>query len=123
MGKKDPGSNKRRRQEEENEEVDITEDPELHAEMAALEAIRNEKGGNDGEEQVVSNTKNTYNSGGLLKSVEDSDTANLSFIETLKVSGGELIIEDDNDDLNREVRPFYQMVNHPRYLTHLYFLS
>lgn len=79
-------------------------DPELQAEIAALMAMREEKktvkspipGGEVKE-------KSTYNKQGLLHSLETIETANLPFIETLQICDFELDVQDQHDDLDREM--------------------
>ena len=103
MGKKI--GKKRLRDEEDNEDVQL--DPELSAELAALQAIRNEKEGKQQtvtfEDQVQIKPKSVYNKEGLIKSLENIPTASLSFIESMQLSDFVLDVQDEHDDLQREV--------------------
>ena len=122
MGKK--SSNKRSRSEEEEEE-EI--DPDILAEIEAFRDLQKEKypqvkslnikeglvEKDKQEEHETFNTakKSTYNKDGLLRCIENMDTANLPFLETMRICRYNVEIPDENDDLQREV------------LEYLYFLS
>lgn len=97
MGKKD-GNRKRKAEEYESENEQ--EDAELQAELAALQAARNEKLAASGAVQPEKTV--AYNKEGLLKCVEELDR-NLPFAETLLVTGFSATIVNENDDIEREV--------------------
>lgn len=101
MGKKDTNKRKRGAAEIEDEEDQI--DPELQAEIAAVEASRLERiNGNDGV-TGTSKEKNTYNKEGLIKSLEDLETVSLPFHETFQICSFDIIIQNEHDDIEREV--------------------
>ena len=105
MGKKD--SNKKRRTEDEpslsSAAYDIEADEELQAELDAVAAMRAEKAREgDDDEEITHFT--TYNKEGLLKHVEMSESVVLPFGETLLVDEFGCNIDNENEDLEREVR-------------------
>ncbi len=98
MGKKD--SNKRKRADEaETEEVD----PELQAEIAAVLASRSERSPSEVTEIAKVKT-NIYNKEGLENSLENIDTVDLPFEETMQICEYDISIQNENDDIEREVR-------------------
>lgn len=102
MGKKD--SNKRKRGAAEIEEEENEIDPELQAEIAAVMASRSERTSVDIDSVTgTSKEKNTYNKDGLIKSLEDLETVGLPFQETLQICSFDIIIQNENDDIEREV--------------------
>jgi rRNA-processing protein EBP2 len=107
MGKKQ--GRKREREEEEDEEGQEI-DLELEAELAALQQIQHEKEENDNEdsdeddEGIETGTKKTnYNKEGLVHCNESLGVTHLPFIETMSICEYELHVEDENDDLEREM--------------------
>ncbi len=100
MGKKD--GSKRKRNEFENDDEENLVDPELQAEIAAVLASRSEKSSTDGV-TGTSKEKNTYNKDGLIKSLSGLDTANLPFSESFLICENDIIIQNENDDIEREV--------------------
>ena len=99
MGKKD-GNKRKRDVVEEDEQVD----PELQAEIAAVMASRNEKNVTDIDTIGSSKEKNTYNKDGLIRSLSGLDTINLPFKETMQICENTIVIVNENDDIEREVR-------------------
>lgn len=101
MGKKDGSKRKRNEfQDDDIEEVDA----ELQAEIAAVMASRSERIGIDKEEvNGNSREKNTYNKDGLVKSLENIETVNLPFHETMQICEYDIAIQNENDDIEREV--------------------
>ena len=114
MGKKT--SNKRSRSQEEEEEEEI--DPDILAEIEAFRDLQKEKypqvkslnvkeGLVEKDKQEHENfnpaKKSTYNKDGLLRCIENMDTANLPFLETMRICRYNVDIPDENDDLQREV--------------------
>jgi hypothetical protein len=98
MGKKN--GRKREREEdvdEEGQEIDL----ELEAELAALKSIQDEQ--NRQESEVNENQKLTAHKEGLLHCLESLATHNMPFIESMNICESELQVEDENDDLEREV--------------------
>lgn len=79
------------------EPEDDDEAAELEAEMAALRSMRTEHTGPAGPA--------TYNKEGLLKCLEDWETASLPFLETMQIAEYQLQVENELDDLEREVSP------------------
>jgi len=101
MGKKDG----RRADEAELEEE--VEDAELQAELAAVLAARAEKNSQakEGEEGGGGDSRGRatmYNKEGMLKCVEDIDRQ-LSFTESMVVCQFSATIDDENDDIEREM--------------------
>jgi hypothetical protein len=99
MGKKN--GRKREREEDEDEqgqEIDL----ELEAELAALQSIQDEQNHREGEEKL--NQKLTAHKEGLLHCLESLATHTMPFIESMNICEYELQVEDENDDLEREVR-------------------
>ena len=128
MGKKDVSGKKRKRALEAQE----AEDPELEAELAAVLSMKQEKengsrhgdggggddesDGEDGEPDDTNHSsssrrgkvhgggmKNTYNADGLLQSLQSISTQTLPFVETLQICEFDLDVQDEHDDLQREV--------------------
>ena len=83
------------------------DDSELEAELAALESIRregnigsdDEDGDNDNHKK--SKTNNTYNKASLEQKIKDM--GKLDFIESMEVSEIHLNVQDENDDIEREM--------------------
>lgn len=127
MGKKDGSAKKRKLESEERlEDEEITEnvlaDPELQAELAAVMAIRAEKQQQQqqepGKKRVKLNPEEEkeekeggiagkptefYNRDALLKCLEDLETADLPFIQTMEISEFEFPQTNELDDMEREV--------------------
>jgi hypothetical protein len=102
MGKKD--SNKRKRGQAEIVDEEDQIDPELQAEIAAVQASRLERISVDNDGVTgTSKEKNTYNKEGLIKSLEDLETVSLPFHETFQICSFDIIIQNENDDIEREV--------------------
>ena len=109
MGKKNDISKKRKRSDEDDDIVG--DDSEIQAEIEAVMAIRAEKESqHDNVEnnliQHQSSLQQSYNKEGLLKAIETIGIESLPFVETLHVEEFELSIQDENDDLEREVIDF-----------------
>lgn len=104
MGKKD-GNRKRKAEEFEEENA---EEAELHAEIAALMAARNEKkqaslvGLGEAPAESAPEKVMMYNKEGMLKCIEEMDLK-LPFAETLIVSQFAANVVNENDDIEREV--------------------
>ena len=103
MGKKIDVSKKRKRNIDNDDNLaDINEivEADLQAEIEAVMAIRAEK-----ESQIIPQplSEHSYNKEGLLRAVETVGIESLPFIETLHVDQYDLYVEDENDDLEREV--------------------
>ncbi len=100
MGKKDNirGMKRRRDEDESDEENEI--DPELQAEINALRSMRAEAAGNRAD---GNNQKTAYNREALERAVDTVATSKLGFVENLQISQFDVTIEDENDDLAREV--------------------
>lgn len=101
MGKKE--SKKRSRSDSEDiEEENADED--LNAEMAALASMRAEKlkeeNGEEMENEVVK-TKKLYNREGIMQAIES--IGSLPFIESYQIAEFSADIQDEHDDLEREV--------------------
>lgn len=108
MGKKQ--GRKREREEEEDGEGGPEVDLELEAELAALQQIQQEKDqendelGEDEDEEAAGTTKKTnYHKEGLIHCNESLGVNHLPFIETMSICEYELHVNDENDDLEREV--------------------
>ncbi len=102
MGKKDKGGLKRKREDSDSDNSDNeNNDPELLAEMNAVKNIRLEKTLNNSN----NNTKlrNVNNKEGLLRALEIVGTSKLDFMESMQICSFDLVIDDENDDLAREV--------------------
>lgn len=120
MGKK--GNKKRLREEEENENNNEI-DPELEEEIAVLNAIKeeenkkklkklneeeeNEENEENNEENQTENKRFNYNKEGLLYCIESLGNKNQPFIESMNINDYEIHIQDENDDLEREVNLFH----------------
>jgi hypothetical protein len=109
MGKKD---NKKRSREEieelNNEDGNLLKnDPELEAELAAVEAIRQEKQRKVAFSSDVTTSAtqihSDYNRNGLLKCINDWETVNLPFQQTMEISEFEFPSTNELDDMEREV--------------------
>lgn len=106
MGKKDKSNAlKRKREEPDSDEEEM--DPELQAELNAVMSMRAEKGIVD-EDGVEETGKKANNKDGLLRAVEMVGNSKLSFKESMHVCQFDLEIEDENDDLAREVCTYIQ---------------
>jgi len=113
MGKKE--GKKRERELEEEEEVI---DPELQAELNAIMAMRSEKQEKEalqGKDKDVDATNGSYNAEAILQFCESMGTEALPFEETLQIANFDLDVQDDHDDLEREMT-FY---NHALAAVHL----
>lgn len=104
MGKKE--SKKRSRADSEDlEEENVDQD--LQAEMAALASMRAEKATDDAEEDSTDRdsapvkSKRLYNKEGILQAIETIGT--LPFVESYQISEFSADIQDEHDDLEREV--------------------
>ena len=104
MGKKE--SKKRSRSDSEDAEEENV-DLDLDAEMAALASMRAEKLIEESGEDLTDKdsgpvkTKKLYNKEGILQAVESIGT--LPFIESYQISEFGADIQDEHDDLEREV--------------------
>eukprot|EP01041_Mallomonas_annulata_P010172 gene10172-21204_t len=96
MGKK---FQKKLSQEAQDEEVD----PELQAEINAVNAMRAEKFPSSENDEETPKAKNTYNKDGLFQSLEAVGTESLPFVQSMQVCDFELDVPDDNNDLEREL--------------------
>ena len=102
MGKK---QGTKRTYEEDSDYSNDERDAELEAELAALAAMRNEKSGISTATSIpISSVPGGYNKEGLLQCLEALGTESLPFIESLQVSQFDLDVQDEHDDLEREVR-------------------
>lgn len=103
MGKKE-GRKREREIEEEEEEV---VDPELQAELNAIMAMRSEqqqKALNIEEQSGEDDTgPGSYNREAMLQFCESMGTEEMPFAETLQVAQFDLDVQDDHDDLEREM--------------------
>ena len=101
MGKKE-GKKRERELEEEEEEI---MDPELQAELNAIMAMRSEQQQKaldieDGDEDTGTGS---YNREAMLQFCESMGTEELPFTETLQIAQFDLDVQDDHDDLEREM--------------------
>jgi len=94
------------------DEDNILNDADFEAEMKALESMRAEREAEErklilgaGAESVVQSNK-AYNREGLLKCLQDLDTAELPFVQTLRIEEFDLQISNELDDVEREMN-FY----------------
>ena len=96
--------NKKRKVQSDEESTTLV-DEELEAEIAALNAIKAERTSNTvyNEDAILSNEDSGYNKEGLLKCIDDMDCTHLPFIQTLQVCEFNITIENENDDIEREV--------------------
>lgn len=108
MGKKDKLGQKRRRDEDSDEDE---VDPELQAELNALMSMRAEKGLS--EAAGADMASRTNNKDGLLRALQAAGAAQLSFKESMQICQFDLEVEDENDDLAREVNPNLQRDSMP----------
>lgn len=76
---------------------------ELEREMAALRAIREEKESAQNHSAEDSAKNAIYNKEGLVKALEDWETKDLPFVETMQIGDYQLQVENELDDLEREV--------------------
>jgi hypothetical protein len=112
MGKKDNKKRSREEIEESNNEDGnlLKNDPELEAELAAVEAIRQEKQrkvafSSDVTTSSIQNHSD-YNRNGLLKCINDWETLNLPFHQTMEISEFEFPETNELDDMEREVSTY-----------------
>jgi len=109
------------------EEEDILNDPDFEAEMKALESLRAEREADQGKKQddagSVQTNKNGYNRDALMKCVEDSESAGLPFVETLRVDEFDLTINNELDDVEREVRITISLCSASIIDHHIYFAT
>jgi len=98
-----------------DEEVDA----ELKAEMRVLEEIQNEKkrkhnddnnDESDDKESSAQKKKTTYNKEGLLNALGAVPCHSLDFLEKLDVCEYTVMINDENDDLEREMAFYNQSI-------------
>jgi hypothetical protein len=82
------------------QEPEDDHDAELEAEMAALRAIQSEKSAGSA---VGSGAPVFYNKEGLLKCLEDWETKDLPFLANMQIGQYKLNVENELDDLEREV--------------------
>ena len=112
MGKKDSGSGKRKRATDSSDDSDV--DGELDAELEAVRLMRAEKMNNDNDYNDNDNNDDDgnnnkkkkvtiYNKEGLIQSYESIETIKLPFVETMQIGRYDLVIDDENDDLQREM--------------------
>ena len=103
MGKQQQGTKRSRSDSEDLEEEDA--DEELEAEMAVLAAIQAEKADAEGDHDGIIATgkpvKKAYNREGLLQALEG--IGELPFIESFSISDFPIDVQDEHDDLEREV--------------------
>lgn len=99
MGKKDKQGLKRKR-EEESDEDEV--DPELQAELNALMSMRAERGLSAEAEEAVGSGK-ANNRDGLMRALETVGASHLTFKENMQFCQFDLEVQDENDDLAREV--------------------
>lgn len=98
------GKKQQRVQVESDEEENLLNDPDFEAEMKALESLRAEREQEQqGSQESTIQTKTTYNRDGLIKCLQDLETVDLSFVETLCVNEFDLQINNELDDVEREV--------------------
>jgi hypothetical protein len=84
---------------EENEENES--DEELEAEINAVLAMKAEKLAKPIQ------TESKYNKEALLRAVDDLESKEKNFLQSFQICGEEVIIDDENDDLTREVCKYY----------------
>ncbi len=103
----------------ENASSDEEVDPELEAEMRVLKEIQNEKkrknndddnDDNDDKESNMQKKKTTYNKEGLLNALETIPSHSLDFLEKLDICEYTVMINDENDDLEREMAFYNQSI-------------
>ncbi len=104
MGKKDLNRKRKREDHDDGEDSEnlLEADPELQAELAAVMSIRAEKEGNQGD----SGANTVYNRDALLKCIQDLDTIDLPFVQTMEISEFEFPQTNELDDMEREMN-FY----------------
>lgn len=116
-------SKKRQRElEKEEEDANPLNDPELEAELAALQSIRQEKEAklHHGSEVVSHNNDHAnYNKEGLLKCLADMETNNLPFIQTFEINSFTLPVINELDDIEREVSFVYNLIFLTLFYLHL----
>lgn len=104
MGKKDRQGLKRQREEDLDSE-DEEMDPELQAELKALMSMHAEQeGAGQADDSHTQPVGRANNKDGMLRALESSGLAQLPFKETMQICQFDVEIEDENDDLAREVR-------------------
>ena len=80
-------------------------DEDFQAELNAVLSIRKEKMSQSTDSDLPQeSTKVTYNKSGLLQSIEAAGTESLPFLETLQICEFDLDVQNQHDDLEREVR-------------------
>ncbi len=99
----------------ENNSSDDEADAELEAEMKVLSEIQNEKkrknnDDNDDNEANIQTKKTTYNKEGLLNALETIPCHSLDFLEKLDICEYTVMINDENDDLEREMAFYNQSI-------------
>lgn len=113
MGKK----NGRKREREDDEDAENKEvDDELEAELLALQEIQNERNQSDALTPSTTPTGHqNYNKEGLLHCIESLNVNKLPFIESMAICEYDLHLQDEKDDLEREVQtflPFFHFISH-----------
>ena len=115
MGKKDGKMTSRKRKSAEAMDDEVSMDPELAAEMAAVAAIRRERkaaemdtedGEGDDSEKPSSNGKRargSHNKEGLLQALSTIKTNDLPFIETFEICETPVEVTNVLDDIEREM--------------------
>lgn len=95
-------SKKRPRSDDDEDEIENgNHDLELEAEMNALASLRAEKSASSGHSKISEG--NIYNREGIKQSLETM--ISLPFAESFEVSEFDLVVQDEHDDLEREVSP------------------
>jgi hypothetical protein len=90
-----------KRQREEDDESALGVDPELEAELMAVRSIQAEQAA--GGKPKLSAAELQANNEALSKLVESFRTKELGFVESMQIGDFSVHIEDENDDLAREV--------------------
>jgi len=80
----------------------VEADEDFEAEMNAVISIRKEKL-SQSTDLPQESSKVTYNKSGIIQSLEASGTESLPFIETLQICEFDLDVQNQHDDLEREV--------------------
>ncbi len=104
MGKKHAQGSLKRLRDEDDEQNEEMLDPELDAEIQAVMSIRAEKE-NSGFKGLRTDVV-PVNNEALEKLNESFATSSLSFVESMQIGEFDVNVEDENDDLAREVSRF-----------------
>lgn len=106
MAKDSKSKQRKRSLDQEDEEAEDSREDELQEELAVLQAIQAEKQ-RDSADIHRSSQPSTYNKEGLMRCLQDMETAGLPFLETMQICDFPLDSEEHEDleldDLNREV--------------------